>query len=229
MSRRARSRALSAAAVVLLAAVSPLAADWLVLKDGSGRVETKGPWQVQGSQVVFHLPNGALSSLRLRDVDLDASQQAAVEAAASKPPATPPVDPTERRAVLTLTDKDVAHVEPTPSPAPAAAAPAVAAPASRIAVSEWHQDFEASAQGVTLVGEITNTSRDVVGEIHVTATLMDDKGELLASGNGLLGTSTLKPGDRTIFRVSIPGVYNYSDVKFETRSAALKTSGGTGG
>jgi len=228
MSGRARSRVLLAGAAMVLAGVAPLAADWLVLKDGSGRVETKGSWEMRGSQVVFHLPDGALSSLRARDVDLDASKQATAEAAAPKPPPPAAAAKPAERTVLTLTDKDVAHVEPTAPPAPAAAAPA-AAPASRITVSEWHQDFDASSHGATLVGEITNTSRDLVGDIHVTAKLVDDKGKLLASGEALLGTSTLKPGGRTTFRVTLPGVYNFRDAQFEIGSVALKTSGSSGG
>jgi hypothetical protein len=50
-------------------------ADWLVLKNGT-RLETNGPWTVQGRQVRFKNRNGALRSLPLADVDLDASKQA---------------------------------------------------------------------------------------------------------------------------------------------------------
>lgn len=231
MRGRERSRELLVGAAVLFAAACPLAADWLVLKDGAGRVETKGPWELRGSQVVFHLPNGALSSLRARDVDLDASQQATAAAAAPAPSPSPaPAEPAAKKPVVTYTDKDFAHFEPAPTPtARVAAATAAAAPANRIVVSEWHQDFGTSAKGVTLVGEVTNNSRDLVGEIHVTARLLDDKGTLLATGEALLGTSILRAGSRTNFRVEFPGVFNFSDAQFEVGSLALKTSAGTGG
>ena len=65
-------------ACLLLAA--PLGADWLVTRDG-GRVETDGPWTVKGRQVVFTLPSGTLASLRLDDVDLEASEAATAEVA----------------------------------------------------------------------------------------------------------------------------------------------------
>ena len=51
----------------------PAAADWLVMKDGS-RLETRGPWSVEGRRVLFNLPNGTLSTLRASEVDLDASE-----------------------------------------------------------------------------------------------------------------------------------------------------------
>ena len=59
-------------------AAAPAAADWLVMKDG-GRIETKGPWSVEGRRVLFTQPNGTLSVLRAEEVDLD--QSAAVTAA----------------------------------------------------------------------------------------------------------------------------------------------------
>ena len=61
--------------MALLAGLVPLpaAADWLVMEDGS-RVETRGPWSVEGRQVLFTLPNGTLSALRASEVDLPASE-----------------------------------------------------------------------------------------------------------------------------------------------------------
>ncbi len=81
------------AAGVLCAA--GVGADWLVTRAGE-RIETEGGWQVKGRMVVFTRPGGTLSSLRLSEVDLDASREAtanAAEAAASPAapaPATPP-------------------------------------------------------------------------------------------------------------------------------------------
>ena len=61
-------------AMACLPAQQPVA-DILVLKDGS-RVETNGPWEVRGRQVVFELPNGTLSALRTSEIDLEASESA---------------------------------------------------------------------------------------------------------------------------------------------------------
>ena len=53
-------------------------ADWLVTRDGT-RIETEGLWSMQGKLVVFELPDGTLSSLRL---SLVASDRATAEAEA---------------------------------------------------------------------------------------------------------------------------------------------------
>lgn len=85
----------------------PAGAEVVVLKDGS-RFETRGAFTVKGRQVVFTDAQGKLMALPLAEVDLEASQAppsppAAVEAPAAK---------VERKVVMTLTDKDVAHRDP---------------------------------------------------------------------------------------------------------------------
>jgi hypothetical protein len=108
---------------VALATAFPLAsrADWLVLRDGS-RLETKGGWETRGAMVVFHRPNGAMASLRLTAVDLDASaaltQRLAEEAARPKPVPTPVP---RREPVMVLTDEDFTQVETPAAPASDAA------------------------------------------------------------------------------------------------------------
>ncbi|KAB2962205.1 MAG: hypothetical protein F9K16_09710, partial [Thermoanaerobaculia bacterium] len=67
-------------AAALLVAAGPARADWLVTTDG-GLIETKGPWKVDGRRVVFHLPNGTLSSVRADEVDLDRSAAETARAA----------------------------------------------------------------------------------------------------------------------------------------------------
>jgi hypothetical protein len=87
-------------------------ADWLVTKAGE-RIETEGSWQVKGRMVVFTPPNGALSSLRLSEVDLDASAAATEEAAATA--ATPPADvepATPGRSARVITNDDVGEGTP---------------------------------------------------------------------------------------------------------------------
>ena len=68
-------RGLLGAAAVLLLGYSPLGADWLVLRDGS-KVEVRSGWRVDGKRIVFELVDGTLSSLKLAQVDLDASAKA---------------------------------------------------------------------------------------------------------------------------------------------------------
>ena len=107
----------------------------------------------------------------------------------------------------------------------AAAAPA-ATPApepERLKVTDWHQDMQASTQGATLVGQITNTSADFVQNVVVTAKLIDDEGKVIADANALLGAVALQPGQGTNFRVTFPGVFHFASAKFELKSFAFKS------
>ena len=93
----------------LLSFGSAASADWLVTTDGA-TVETRGPWEVKGTMVIFTSPTGVLSSLPLSTVNLEASQvhtQKMIEAA-SAPEAEAPV---KRQAVMVITDADV-HLQP---------------------------------------------------------------------------------------------------------------------
>lgn len=49
-------------------------AEWLVFRDGSTQ-EIKGPWKVQGKQLVFTAKSGTLQSVLAAEVDLAASEQ----------------------------------------------------------------------------------------------------------------------------------------------------------
>jgi hypothetical protein len=71
--------------VLLILIGVPAAADWLVTREGS-RIETRGAWKIKNQLVVFTLPSGELSSLRLSEVDLAASE-AATEVAKAPPEA----------------------------------------------------------------------------------------------------------------------------------------------
>ena len=100
-------KALVAALALALLVPTLATADWLVTEDGA-RVETEGPWRVEGRRVIFELPNGTLSALRLDEVDLDASAEATARAKA--PPPTPADVAASRplpEPVLVLTDKDI--------------------------------------------------------------------------------------------------------------------------
>ena len=101
------------AAVALLGALvvagGPVDADWLVLADGT-RIETAGPWEARGRLVVFTTATGTLSSLRLDEVDLEASHEATRAALEAPPPSTPSAVAAPAPAakpVLVLTDEDV--------------------------------------------------------------------------------------------------------------------------
>ncbi len=56
-------------------------ADVLVTRDGH-QIETEGPWEIRGRQVVFTV-EGRLSSIRLAELDREASEEATRQAAAA--------------------------------------------------------------------------------------------------------------------------------------------------
>ena len=107
--RRTSLPAAISLATSLLFVAYPSLGDNLVLTDGS-TIETKGAWEVRGSVIVFHLPNGSLSSLRASKVDLDASAQLTVQTEQASEVVPEPEEP--QAVVLTLTDSDIGHVNP---------------------------------------------------------------------------------------------------------------------
>jgi hypothetical protein len=231
-------RSLPLLAATALAVAMPAAADWLVMHDGT-KVETKGAWEVRGATVVFHTPDGTLASVRSKDADLDASREATARAAApvesAEPTGPAEAKSADKKPTLTITDADVGHVDAATVAAGSAAQaaskqgtpePAAGAKPQRLQITEWHQDLDASQGGVVLVGDVRNISREVVGEIKVTAKVYDEKGTLLATAEALLGTNVLPPDQHTPLRASFPGVYNFSKSSFDIEGLALRSYAG---
>ncbi len=199
-------------------ALAPLAgeADWLVLRDES-RIETEGPWSVKGKLLVFELPNGTLSSLRLSLVDLEASEKATAEAAE---------EPAEKAgqaqaAVFVLTDKDVSHVgisgaSGVPSTASgeaeATGGDRDASPRDLVEVLSW-QDVTGE-EGVVISGTARNTGDAVAAGLTLTVVLSDREGRVLATSNAQLGASALPSGQSVSFRAAFPGVFAFTAVRF---------------
>jgi hypothetical protein len=226
----------AAVALFLLAGLwmcCPVRADWLVTRDG-GRIETKGPWKVDGKRVVFSALDGTLSSLRMVEVDLDASRQAtAADAAEAKAPAAPlPA----RKSVRVLTDKDFSH------PAPPAAAPDAAAgersvtqdPASGadvlagpVQLVDWNQRYNQEEKQMEITGSVRNAGTDIAAAVSVVVRLFDDRNQPLAERQASLNTRSLKAGQDTSFSATFPGVMFFGSAKFEIKSFPLKFSAGS--
>ena len=84
-------------------------ADWLVTRDGQS-IETQGPWKTKGRMVVFTNTAGLLLSMRLDEVDLEASETLTRhrEQQANAPaPAEEPAPEDNREPVLVLTNDSV--------------------------------------------------------------------------------------------------------------------------
>ena len=201
----------------------PASADWLVTREGA-KVETKGPWQVKGKLVVFHLADGSLSSMRLTEVDLEASRKVTEEAVRAKAEAEAAKNrPVERKApVLVVTDKDVRHVEP--SAAPAAGAAGEAAPAD-LAVAHWDRAPDPGDGHVVITGTLVNSSSTTTATgITLAVVLVDEAGNPVGTGQAVLTSNVLPPGQQSGFRAEFPSVFTFSNLKFEPKSVKLETA-----
>jgi hypothetical protein len=221
-----------AAALLALAAV-PAGADWLVTREG-GRVETKGSWQTKGKLVVFTLPNGKLSSLRLSEVDLDASRRATAEAAAAAEaaPAAPAEAPKQREAKVVLTDASFKRTTP---PAPPAAPGDEAkkdgeappdANKNKLAIASWERLVAPGNGSVVIAGEVRNDAPDQATGVTVTVLLYDETGKLLVSGDAVLTSTIIPAGQTASFRAEFPDVFTFAAAKFDARGMMVLRKAG---
>ncbi|HVS12367.1 MAG TPA: hypothetical protein VMV46_00450 [Thermoanaerobaculia bacterium] len=201
---------------------------WIVTADGE-RIETRGPWRVEGSRVLYVAQNGVLVSLRVEQVDLEASRalEAEVEAAAAAGPQPPP-RPAEpaRPPRLVLTEKELPPITGAGSSAPAGSEPgaddsrpAEAQPAERAAggsdeltIVDW-RNVAASGAPIQIYGTLRNDARGRRSGLTVTVKVFDEGGNELASQPALLQDATLEAGRSTSFRIFFPEIERYERVE----------------
>lgn len=202
-----------------MAAAPPVKADWLVTRDG-GRVETRGAWKVKGKLVVFTQTDGALASLRLSEVDLEASRKVTEgsRAEAEKPPAPEP----PKKKLASLTDADFKKATPQGSTAAAPPEAAPAAPAGAVSVTSWKRADQ--EQGLNIEGTLHNNTEDMVINAAVEVQLYNEAGDRVGTAPALLTTTSLTPKGTVDFRASFPGVFAFSDIRFEARGVPLDMS-----
>ena len=204
---------LAAALAALLAALAlPAAGDWLVTREG-GRVETQGAWAVKGRLVVFSLPNGTLSSLRLSDLDLEASR---VATAAAKAPPPAPVPPPPKKPVLVITDADIPRAAAPAEAAGERGAEAETATRPDLEVVSWSQVEDPANPDVQILGTLRNNSPTLALDVGVMVRLLDADGAFLAETPAILRPDTLAPGGTVVFRALFPGIGSFVNVTFET-------------
>ncbi|MEE8524694.1 MAG: FxLYD domain-containing protein [Thermoanaerobaculia bacterium] len=235
---RARRRLAGLLCAVLWGATATVAAaDWLVTGDGA-RVETRGPWEVKGRQVVFRLPNGTLSSLRLAEVDLEASASATAEAQKPPPEPEPPEPENRPPPILVVTNEDIRSGA---APAPAAgaggesgaggAASESAAPGRPAAASSddgrdveiqlltWKAQLSDTVGGLEIVGTLRNVGTDPAAKVEVGVTIPDENGETLFETTAFVRSAGLAPGRHTNFRALLPNIYQLAaDPVFDVRA-----------
>lgn len=202
-------------------------ADWLVGLDGE-RVETRGTWHVKRSTVVFTSADGTLSSLRLADVDLEASARATTEAK-SLPDAlvAKRAEPPRRDPVLVLTTEDVGRAaEPVDDEAVEKTAEQdlqEEIESVPVEVISWRQVESAGATGLEIHGTLRNDSASIVTGAGVHVSLVDQGGELIGRREAFLDAVSVAARSTIGFRALFPGVHQFDgEPVFEVRGRELR-------
>ena len=206
--------------LITLLAASPAAADWLVVRAG-GRVETKGPWRTKGKLVVFTRADGSLSSLRLAEVDLEASRKASEEAKTVT--AAPPAPQAPKKKLAVLTDKDFPKAEPKPA-AEAKAEDSPAAKTATVTVASWKRLDRPGSDGLDIQGTLQNNTDKIAAGVAIEVQLYDEAGDRIATAQGIPSTPSIQPHAAVEFRATFPGVFSFSGAKFETKGYPLDIS-----
>ena len=194
----------------LMVAGRPAFAERLVLRDGN-HLETRGPWRVEGPQVIFTRSNGLLASIRLSEVDLAASYAPQVDAEAPGTPAPPP----PHRPVMVLTNDDVRKATPAVH-----GTGAPSEPASRIEVADWAEIEKPGLSGLWIVGVLRNRGSSPARVQWVEVELNDrTSGELIERKRIFPRESLLGPHESTTFRVRFARAPNRGRPTFRVGNA----------
>lgn len=223
--RRRLVLGLGLVAVLLLAGRA--GADWLVLNDGS-RVETDGAWSVEGRLVVFRTPGGTLSSLRLAEVDLEATDRANVEAN-EPPPVAAPAPP--KKAVLVLTEADLPPASPVPAEQEEAGSgegeagkgAGSAQAGAGLEVGSWEQVPTPDGTGIQIYGTLENKTGKLATDLGVRVLLFDAAGNEVGSQEAVIGRRALPPGAKANFNATFPDVFSFAAAKFEPQYRSFET------
>lgn len=205
---------------------APALADWLVLRDGT-RVETEGPWRVEGRSVVFERPGGPLSSLRLSEVDLEASREATTEAiretAAEEEIGEEEPAPKEPVLVLRHGDLPVYLVPPGTDQNGEDDSPAREPSATQngLRVVDWQ--IEAVEDGLEITGRIENTVSSQRSGIGLSISIRESEdGPPEASATARVERRVLGPDESTSFRARLRDVWQIDgEVHFDLESSSL--------
>jgi hypothetical protein len=212
------------AAVALAAATGTARADWLVTTDG-GRIETKGPWKVDGRRIVFTLPNGTLSSVRADEIDLDQSaavtaKMAEVAQAAAQPKPEPRKEP-----VMRLTEKDIPPSEGEGAEGEAgAAAERSAGTTSTLEVTNWQKTPSSDGESIEIFGTLRNGGNVNVTSPSVMVMIYGADGGLLATNEATVNAGMIAAGQSANFRVAFPGVPDFTAAKFDAQGRGFKVN-----
>jgi hypothetical protein len=219
--------------LVLLLAVSALPAEaaWLVLKDGT-RIEAMGEIESRGASLVFRNRSGALVSLPVEEVDLDASrrshsQKRTPETVIRATGIAAARAVTLDREVPVVRDADVRHVTvDVPTETPSSSGDDSAEPVRQpVVVSQWGQVLREEG-GIKIFGSLQNRSQDAAANIQLTVDALFQSGAPMATASAGLQLRTLLPGQSTAFEAIFEDVQSASRIEFSVQSVALKAGSG---
>lgn len=212
---------------VLLVLTSSAAADWLVMQDGS-RLETQGAWETKGRLLVFTSAAGKLASVRVSEVNLDASAEATREAreAAEAEKSQEPVEAPRRNSpVLVLTDADVAHVDDDGPAAPEGEEePDSTTATSPLTVVNWEQQEATDGQGVIVRGTLRNDGTRVATRIEVIVQVLNSEGEIVGTQTAQLTSSNLGATEILNFRAQFPDLNGFDTARFDITSRGFEAA-----
>ena len=225
--------AAAAALVAALVPAPPAGADWLITRDGA-RVETAGPWQVKGKLVVFADPRGVLASLRLAEVDLEASAAATAAAKESTKEKAPAAPAAPRRAVWVLTDADVAPAadagggtaETAGGGADGASATESVAGASAngFSVTSWDRTTDPDSGEAAVTGQLRNDGERSAPAPPLQVSVFDEIGKELATAPAVFESPDIPPEQAVSFRAVFPGVGTFAAARFAIGGAGAGPS-----
>ncbi len=209
--------------LAVLVGTGSLAADWLVTRDGQS-IETRGAWKVKGKMVVFTLPNGTFSSLRLDSVDLDASRDAGKPAEVeAKVEADASVEKVKPEPALVLTDADlprrrrIRQADPVDEVEPEEGAETPKPAGPTISVSSW-QKVDSVGGGFEIVGAYRNGSSKMASDIKLTILLYGEDGTVVDAVAAKLTSASLGPDEQGQFTALFEGERDFQSMKFDLSS-----------
>lgn len=231
---RTAKRLAAVAAFAGAAFLVPATADWLVTRDGA-RIETLGPWKVESRLVVFKRPDGTYASMRLSEIDLEASEHLTLEMAeAAQRPKQPEGPRKPRQPVARLSEKDLPPVGPrdrAKEPPAEVQQPSTGSTEEEdgpqpLSIPTWREVTTIDDPGLAFVGEIHNPTEHLAVGITVTVTLYDAEDEEIAATAATLTNDTVPPRKNGAFRASFPGIFHYVRAYFDVSGEMVLTDQG---
>lgn len=201
---------------------APAVADWLVLRGGA-RVETEGPWRIEGRSVIFERPGGPLSSLPVSEVDLEASHEATAEAEVRGEEEEEP-DAEAKEPVLILRDGDLPTYLVPPAAGEGGEDEEAREPSpvqNGLRVVQWRA--ETVEDGLEITGRIENTTSSRRSGIGLVISIREsEEGPPEASVTARVDRRILGPGESTPFRARLRDLWEIDgEVDFDLESSSL--------